>query len=94
VSDRSYTAPPAAGFGGLRPLAAFLNEFFPMKNGKPRSLRNQQDFVRRYGLRVIRRGYQAYVDEELEAQRLRDALRNAETARRPRGPGRPRKPAG
>jgi len=94
VSERSHTAPSAAGFGGLRPLGAFLEQYFPMTNGKPRSLRNQQDFVRRYGIRVIRRGYQAYVDEELEAERLRQSLRDAECARMPRGPGRPRKSAG
>jgi hypothetical protein len=65
-----------------------------MKNGKPRSERNQQDFVRRYRLQVIRWGHQAYVDPEREAERLRQALREGDLARVvPRGRGRPPKVA-
>lgn len=94
MSERNNAVPPPEGFGGMKPLGPFLDTYFPMPDGTPRSQRNQYDFARRYGIKVIRRGNTNYVDEELEAQRMRDSLHQAEAARVPRGPGRPRKIAG
>ena len=76
------------GFGGLTPIDEFIDRCLPQRNGKPLGRRARQSLVKRCGIRVIRLGRNGFVDEEFEAQRLRDI---AQRDMQPRGPGRPRK---
>jgi len=60
----------------------------PKRNGKPLTRRARNVIIKKHGIRVIRLGNNAFVDEGFEAQRLRDI---AQRDILPRGPGRPRK---
>jgi len=80
--------PPAEGFGGFTPWPVFVDKHFPMPVGRRRSDRSRRDLARRYGFQLIRIGHHFFVDEKLEAERLREAL--LARGREPRKPGRPR----
>ena len=80
--------PTGRGFGGLTPLDEFFERCLPKRNGKPLTRRARNVIIKKHGIRVIRLGNNAFVDEGFEAQRLRDI---AQRDILPRGPGRPRK---
>ena len=75
------------GFGGLTPIDEFIDRCLPQRNGKPLGRRARQKIIKRCGIRVIRIGRNGFVEEEFEAQRLREIAQRDMLPRR----GRPRK---
>jgi len=82
--------PTSRGFGGLTPLDQFFDRCLLQRNGKPLGRRARQKYIRKYGIKVIWLGRSGFVDEQFEADRLREI---AQRDMLPRGPGRPRKGA-
>jgi hypothetical protein len=80
--------PQRRGFGGLIHWDDFVDKYLPLSNGARRGKRSRQKIARAHGFQLIRLGWNSFVDEEFEAQRLREI---SQRDMLPRGPGRPRK---
>ena len=76
------------GFGGLTPIDEFFDRCLSQRNGRPLGRRARQKYIRKYGIKIIWLGRSGFVDEQFEADRLREI---AQRDMLPRGPGRPRK---
>jgi hypothetical protein len=84
----SEASQPSSGFGGLTPWDEFVDKHFPLPDGRKRGRRSRQKIARECGFHLIRIARHNFVDEQYEADRLREI---SQRDMLPRGPGRPRK---
>jgi hypothetical protein len=77
-----------AAIGELVDYYPWVDKNLPLVNGKKRSKRSAQALAKRYDFPIVRIGWNAFIDIEKAAERLRQAQLADRT---PRGPGRPAK---